>query len=1019
MGKLFFYSLFVFLLGTNCAAQNLQWANKVIDFSSQYGKAQYSAEQVLGVPNAFYNENLHYMAWVPKKENSIRGEFIQVGFAEPMQVYQVAVAESLNPGAISKIFFIDPKGKEYKVYENKRPRGKLGKKLFRKTLKYKTDYLVAEVRLELNTQAIKGSNQIDAIAISDSKTPIRVKVDVIEYQEALGKPEKLSANVNSRFAERAPMISPDGQILYFARKYHPKNIGKENGDDIWKSYRLADGTWSKAVNIGAPLNNKHHNFVIAVNPIGNVLYVADEGVARANRKGRTWRKPKAQKIKDFYNRSKFVAYHINVTGDVMLMAVERDDSYGDRDLYVSFLEGEDRWSTPLNLGKKINTVGIESSVFIAADGKTIYFSSNGHEGFGGLDMFMSRRLDETWTNWSAPKNLGNKINSFNNDYNYSIPASGDYAYYSTDDVNGMSDIFRIKLPKEVQPDPVILLSGNMIDKETKQKLNGTLKYQNLSRVDQDKTMISSEQGAFQMVLPYGNDVGVYAEVEGYFSSSENIHLSKEAVEELDGDGSGIVASVDNGKVNNSQEVERLQLRLKDLNEELEGINAERKKAKAEIKRRRKANPEKYNRYQSDPELEALRHKYNQSIAAKKERNEPNDSDAAVVVVPDSGDPELDALRRKYQQHYKQKESQEGAPTDTKAEKDKPSTAGKLKGESELEAMKRKFNRHQQASEKMEARLNEKEKKRKEEVAKVEPKQQEVIAPSVDFESMEIAIREELQSSLQNNVKLELQQQLFPTIKKELESSLQTNLKPSSERTLKNRIKNELAESEARLSTANENTADFEKELRVTLSKKVREDLRSSMKEVVREELAAEIKFLLKKQVEAAIKAELAAKIKTQIKEEVKTKPSQTLVNQEKPTPIEEKYQELKQDIILIPIKVGQVIPMNNVFFDANEAQLKNISFKELDRVLQFLEKNNKLVVEVGGHTNGWCSHEFANKLSRERSEAVAAFFVKQGIAKNRIQFRGYGKTQPVASNETLGGRKKNQRVELKILEILE
>ncbi|MFK8101330.1 MAG: OmpA family protein [Saprospiraceae bacterium] len=1018
MGKLFFYSLFFFLLGTNCVAQNLQWANKVVDFSSQYGKAQYSAEQVLGVPNAFYSENLHYMAWVPKKENSKKGEFIQVGFAEPMQVYQVAVAESLNPGAISKIFFIDEKGKEYKIYENKRPRGKLGKKLFRKTLKYKTDYLVAEVRVELNTQAIKGSNQIDAIAISDRKTPIRVKVDVIEYQEELGKPEKLSANVNSRFAERAPMISPDGQILYFARKYHPKNIGEENRDDIWKSYRLEDGTWSKAVNIGAPLNNKHHNFVIAVNPIGNVLYVADEGVARANRKGRTWRKPKAQKIKDFYNRSEFVAYHINVNGDVMLMAVERADSYGDRDLYVSFLIGEGRWSTPLNLGKKINTVGIESSVFIAADGKTIYFSSNGHEGFGGLDMFMSRRLDDTWTNWSAPKNLGNKINSFNNDYNYSIPASGDYAYYSTDDASGMSDIFRIKLPKEVQPDPVILLSGNMIDKETKKKLNGTLKYQNLTRVDKDRTMVSSEQGTFQMVLPYGNDVGVYAEVEGYFSSSENIHLSKETVEELDSDGNGIVASVDHEKVNSNQEVERLQLRLKDLNEELEGINAERKKAKAEIKKRRKANPERYHRYQSDPELEALRHKYNQSIAGKQENKARNNSEEIASSVPNSGDPELDALRRKYQRHYKQKESPQGT-TKTKDEEEKPSTSEKITGESELEAMKRKFNRHQQAKEKMEARLDKKEQKSKQEVTKVESPPQEASSPSVDFESMEIAIREELQLSLQNNVKLELQQQLFPAVKKALESSLETDLKPGAARALKNRIKNELAESETALSISNENTDDFTKELRVTLSKKVREDLRSSMKDIVREELTAEIKFLLKKQVEAEIKAELEAKIKTQIKEEVKTKPSKIPAKKEKPTPVEEKYQELKQDIILIPIKVGQVIPMNNVFFDANEAQLKNISFKELNRVLQFLEKNNKLVVEVGGHTNGWCSHEFADKLSRERSEAVAAFFVEQGIAKKRIQFRGYGKTQPVASNETLGGRKKNQRVELKILEILE
>ena len=117
--------------------------------------------------------------------------------------------------------------------------------------------------------------------------------------------------------------------------------------------------------------------------------------------------------------------------------------------------------------------------------------------------------------------------------------------------------------------------------------------------------------------------------------------------------------------------------------------------------------------------------------------------------------------------------------------------------------------------------------------------------------------------------------------------------------------------------------------------------------------------------------------------------------------------------------MGQIIPMNNVFFDANQSSLKEMSFAELDRVVAFLEQNSNLIVEVGGHTNGWCSHEFASELSRNRAASVADYFKSKGISENHIQFKGYGKTNPITDNNTLSGRKKNQRVELKILEILD
>jgi hypothetical protein len=112
-----------------------------------------------------------------------------------------------------------------------------------------------------------------------------------------------------------------------------------------------------------------------------------------------------------YNKNEFAHYYMNLEENVALMSIQRDDTYGDLDIYFSKKYSDGTWTEPKNLGPVINTVGAEGSVFLAADGKTLYFSSTGHPGFGSYDMYMSKRLDDTWTNWSKPLNLGFKINS--------------------------------------------------------------------------------------------------------------------------------------------------------------------------------------------------------------------------------------------------------------------------------------------------------------------------------------------------------------------------------------------------------------------------------------------------------------------------------------------------------------------------------------------------------------------------------------------------------------------------------
>lgn len=642
---------------------NIQWASKVIAFSSQYGEQFYAAKQVLGVPNSTDGYTDSPFSWAAATVDNQAVEFIHVAFDEAMFVEQFIIVESVNPGAIDQVFLYDAEGNEYLVFQTVRSRPIYTQSRFFARKIDRTIYKAVSLKLVLNTKAVPGINQIDAIAISDNQEKIKLKVNEIKYSSIVPYPEDLGNLVNSDADERLPIISPDGKTLYFTRKQHKENIGEEKNDDIWFSKLQKDNTWGEAKNIDVPLNNERHNFVVAVGQGGDLIYVqnaykrwAKDGIAYAKFADGTWHKPEAMKIEEMYNLSTFASYHVSPDGNILMMAIEREDAVGDMDLYVSFRTNIDEWSKPKNLGKTINSVGMESSVFLAADYKTIYFASAGHYGYGGLDIFMAKRLDDSWEHWSAPQNLGTYLNTPGNDFNYSVPASGTYAYFSSDfRGRGQSDLYRIELPKEAQPEPVTLVIGRLINAETKLSID-------------DKT--------HQLVIP--RDKMPTIEGFAYFPEKEN------ESEELDG-------------------------------------------------------KEKYN---------------------------------------------MD---------------------------DKPTTR---------------------------------------------------------------------------------------------------NPQPATV------------------------------------------------------------------------------------------------------------YEEIEGDILLIPIKKDAIISLQNILFDANKATLKTSSNIELTRLTNFLKSNPNLLVEISGHTNGLCDDSFADELSQNRADAVATFLIENGVSKSQIQTKGYGKNQPITTNETTEGRRKNQRVEVKILEVI-
>jgi outer membrane protein OmpA-like peptidoglycan-associated protein len=205
---------------------------------------------------------------------------------------------------------------------------------------------------------------------------------------------------------------------------------------------------------------------------------------------------------------------------------DKKNSYGN-DLYVSFLEGNDIWTAPKSLGKKINLSDYnEMSPFLAADGVTLYFSSDRPGGLGENDIWMSKRLDDSWTKWSDPVNLGAPINTAGSEAFFTMDAGGEFAYLTSSDGSfGASDIVRVKLLEKEMPDPVVLVSGNVYNAKTKQPLEASLIYQTLpDGADAGNGISSPMDGSFKIVLPYDKNYSIRASADKFFAISENLNL---------------------------------------------------------------------------------------------------------------------------------------------------------------------------------------------------------------------------------------------------------------------------------------------------------------------------------------------------------------------------------------------------------------------------------------------------------------------------------------------------------------
>jgi len=361
--------------------------------------------------------------------------------------------------------------------------------------------------------------------------------------------------LNSPADELNPVVSPDGRDLYFIRKFDPLNEGGM-GDpgDIWVSH-LGDSSWNTPVRMPKPFNNRQFNGLIAFLDAENIyLYEhykpggspsRTQGISYTSLRN-TNSTPARVDVKYFYNKSDHISIALSPDGSVMVLTLESYGTKGAEDLYVSFKTGR-TWSEPKNMGEVLNTSMQEMTPYIAPDSKTLFFASNGHGGFGGRDIFMTQRLDESWLNWTQPVNMGERVNTEGIElYFYYLPFSEKAVYTSTTNSDGHSDLKVVSLSEDVLEKiwgDTLDFSAPTIQEESDQLIvvneeqNSQFLLKGYVRNENDETLnatltisgkswseITISNPVYEIVLPGGGIYEIVVESEGYVSKQEILDL---------------------------------------------------------------------------------------------------------------------------------------------------------------------------------------------------------------------------------------------------------------------------------------------------------------------------------------------------------------------------------------------------------------------------------------------------------------------------------------------------------------
>lgn len=365
-------------------------------------------------------------------------------------------------------------------------------------------------------------------------------------------PINLGAGVNTADPEYFPTITVDGQTILFTRLVTDERVQNPNKkqedffvSNLSKITNLSENrVWEKAFPMPAAINTVQNEGAPTISADGrSLIFVAcamnDAGEYGENRQGKgscdlfitkrlgnRWSDP--ENLPGYVNSNKWESQpSLSADGKTLyfIRGLKNKKQQNDADIFVSTLLDDGRWGPPTRLPNTINTDETEESVLIHPDGKTLYFSSRGHKGLGGLDIFMSR-MDENG-NWGTPLNLGYPINTRFDENSLMVDATGDLAFFASNRTGGFGDldIYYFELPEQFKPVKTLYFDGFVYDKTTKNPIPGKF---SLIDLKTGKEVVRAEadrvSGIFTISLPTNCDYALNVSYPGYTFYSANFNM---------------------------------------------------------------------------------------------------------------------------------------------------------------------------------------------------------------------------------------------------------------------------------------------------------------------------------------------------------------------------------------------------------------------------------------------------------------------------------------------------------------
>jgi outer membrane protein OmpA-like peptidoglycan-associated protein len=373
--------------------------------------------------------------------------------------------------------------------DRSRKSGEYRKRSYEFAVKYlnkhpSTDYVFAPVNLGDSVNSDK-SEYYPSITINDSmfvftRRGAGYREDFFEStilgNRKYSKSRLIKGDINLEPSKGAINISQDGEWLIFAGYNFPGGFGDF---DLYISYYTPTG-WSEPENLGRNINTESWESAPSLSPDKRALYFS------SNRPG----------------------------------------GYGNTDLYVSYRQANGKWSPAVNMGPNINTAGKDQAPFIHADNATLYFTSDGLPGYGGNDIFLSRKGPNN--EWSVPENLGYPINTIEDEGSLFVAADGKTAFYASDrsDSRGGLDIYTFELRPDVRPAKTLYVHGKVYDAKTKKGLPSAVELVDNQTQKPVMNVQTDETGQYFITLPVGKDYTFTVNRKGYLFFSELYPLSK-------------------------------------------------------------------------------------------------------------------------------------------------------------------------------------------------------------------------------------------------------------------------------------------------------------------------------------------------------------------------------------------------------------------------------------------------------------------------------------------------------------